>query len=83
MIDNQDISLVKIPSGSDTVLEGILGTPKNAKGIVLFAHGSGSGRHSPRNQYVAQTLHNAKIATLLIDLLTAEEEKKDLRPSPP
>src|ERR671919_9702 len=48
-----------------------------AKGIVIFAHGSGSSRHSRRNQYVAQVLNNAGIATLLIDLLTKEEEKID------
>jgi putative phosphoribosyl transferase len=46
---------------------------------VLFAHGSGSGRHSPRNRYVAQVLREAGLATLLIDLLTAEEEEVDLR----
>lgn len=51
--------------------------PKNAKCIVLFAHGSGSSRHSPRNKYVAQVLQKAGLATLLIDLLTEEEEKID------
>jgi len=51
--------------------------PKNAEGIVLFAHGSGSSRHSPRNKYVAQVLQKADLATLLIDLLTEEEEKVD------
>ena len=51
--------------------------PKNAEGIVLFAHGSGSSRHSPRNKYVAQVLQKAGLATLLIDLLTEEEEKVD------
>lgn len=48
--------------------------PTEAKGIVLFAHGSGSSRHSTRNNYVAQVLHNAGIATLLVDLLTPEED---------
>ena len=47
--------------------------------MVLFAHGSGSGRHSPRNRYVAEELHQAGLATLLIDLLTPEEEQIDLR----
>ena len=55
-------------------LTGDLGTPEIAQGIVLFAHGSGSGRHSPRNRFVAQRLHEAGMATLLMDLLTEEEE---------
>lgn len=70
-------SLVKIPIG-EIVLEGNLLIPENARGIVLFAHGSGSGRFSPRNQYVAATLQKAGIATLLIDLLTEEEEALDM-----
>ncbi len=70
-------SLVKIPIG-EIMLEGNLIIPENAKGIVLFAHGSGSGRFSPRNQYVAATLQKAGIATLLIDLLTEEEEAVDM-----
>jgi len=60
-------------------LEGILSIPQDAKGIVLFVHGSGSSRQSPRNQYVAQTLQEAGLATLLFDLLTPEEEQVDLR----
>src|ERR687890_80381 len=60
-------------------LEGILNIPEGAQGIVLFAHGSGSGRHSPRNRYVAEVLREAGLATLLIDLLTPEEEEVDLR----
>ena len=60
-------------------LEGILSIPADAKGLVLFVHGSGSSRHSPRNQYVAQTLQEAGVATLLFDLLTPEEEQVDLR----
>jgi putative phosphoribosyl transferase len=55
-------------------LEGNLSLPKGARGIVLFAHGSGSGRHSPRNRHVAQLLNEAKLATPLIDLLTPDEE---------
>ena len=60
-------------------LEGNLVVPDGARGIVLFAHGSGSGRHSPRNRYVAGVLQDAGLATLLIDLLTAEEEAIDER----
>jgi putative phosphoribosyl transferase len=60
-------------------LEGNLVVPDGARGIVLFAHGSGSGRHSPRNRYVAGVLRDAGLATLLIDLLTAEEEAIDER----
>lgn len=69
---------VKIPADSVT-LEGELIIPADAKGIVLFAHGSGSSRHSPRNKYVAEVLRNAKLGTLLFDLLTAEEEAVDIR----
>jgi dienelactone hydrolase len=60
-------------------LEGALAIPAGAEGIVLFAHGSGSSRHSPRNKFVAHTLNQGGIATLLIDLLTADEEKVDMR----
>jgi len=60
--------IVDILSG-DAHMEGILEIPENAQGIVLFAHGSGSGRFSPRNQYVARVLREAGIATLLFDLL--------------
>jgi putative phosphoribosyl transferase len=58
-------------------LQGILHVPTNAIGLVLFAHGSGSGRLSTRNQFVATVLQKAKLATLLFDLLTAEEEVQD------
>jgi len=51
-----------------------LEVPANARGAVLFAHGSGSSRHSPRNRYVAKVLHQAGLATLLIDLLTPQED---------
>ncbi len=57
-------------------LEGDLNLPEGAQAIVLFAHGS--GRHSSRNRYVARVLNEAKLATLLLDLLTAEEEAIDL-----
>jgi putative phosphoribosyl transferase len=70
--------LVQISAGQKT-LEGNLIIPKSSRGIVLFAHGSGSGRHSPRNKYVAEVLQDAGIATLLIDLLTEEEEEIDLQ----
>jgi putative phosphoribosyl transferase len=63
----------------EVVLEANLGFPKNAQGVVIFAHGSGSSRHSPRNRYVAQILQNEGIATLLIDLLTEQEEQADLQ----
>jgi putative phosphoribosyl transferase len=69
---------VRISAGP-VELEGILDIPEGAQGIVLFAHGSGSGRHSPRNRYVAGALREAGLATLLIDLLTPEEEEVDLR----
>ncbi len=59
------------------ILEGNLAIPKDSEGIVLFAHGSGSSRHSPRNQYVARVLQEAGLSTLLIDLLTVEEERVD------
>jgi putative phosphoribosyl transferase len=67
---------IKIPVGG-VVLNGNLKIPKGAKGIVLFAHGSGSGRHSPRNQFVAKELQKQGLATLLIDLLTEDEERVD------
>src|SRR5437016_11277671 len=55
-------------------LQGVLGVPENAKGLVIFAHGSGSGRLSPRNNEVAAALREAGLATLLLDLLRPEEE---------
>ncbi|MCE9508295.1 MAG: dienelactone hydrolase family protein [Alphaproteobacteria bacterium] len=67
-----------IPAGK-AVLEGDMTIPETAKGLVLFAHGSGSGRHSPRNRYVAGVLNEYGFATLLADLLTAEEEVIDQR----
>jgi len=60
-------------------LEGDLVIPEKATAIVAFAHGSGSSRHSPRNQYVAHVLQKGGLATLLFDLLTAEEERIDVR----
>lgn len=59
------------------VLPGFVDIPDGARGLVLFAHGSGSSRFSPRNNYVAQALREAHVGTLLFDLLTAEEERLD------
>jgi pimeloyl-ACP methyl ester carboxylesterase len=69
-------SSVIIPAGK-AGLEGHLNVPASAVGIVLFAHGSGSGRFSPRNRFVAGVLRSAGLATLLLDLLTAAEEVVD------
>src|SRR5437016_3834749 len=69
---------VHIPAGRAT-LAGNLNIPVNATALVLFAHGSGSSRHSPRNQFVARTLNDTGLATLLFDLLTPEEELVDMR----
>src|SRR5689334_2297627 len=77
-IDEQKQQSLTAPS-SDATLEGNLIIPKAAEGIVVFAHGSGSSRHSPRNQYVAEVLNNAGLATLLTDLLTKEEDEVDIK----
>jgi pimeloyl-ACP methyl ester carboxylesterase len=69
---------VLIDAGGAT-LEGTLAIPEGAIGLVLFAHGSGSSRHSPRNRFVAQSLQSNRIATLLFDLLTRREEAIDQR----
>jgi putative phosphoribosyl transferase len=68
LVNRQDVTI-----GSHG-LRGILDMPHGATGLVIFAHGSGSGRHSPRNQHVAAGLHQSQLATLLVDLLTPEEE---------
>jgi dienelactone hydrolase len=70
--------LVQLPVAG-VVLEGSLGIPAGAHGAVVFAHGSGSSRHSPRNRQVAWTLREAGLATLLFDLLTAAEETIDVK----
>lgn len=62
-----------------THLSGDLAIPRTARGLVVFAHGSGSSRHSPRNRFVASELQNGLLATLLLDLLTPEEERVDVR----
>jgi putative phosphoribosyl transferase len=69
-------ALVRVSAGGVT-LEGNLAVPDPAVGVVLFAHGSGRSRHRPRNQFVARQLESAGLATLLIDLLTAEEERAE------
>ncbi len=69
---------VRIPAGRAT-LDGNLTIVDEATALVLFVHGSGSSRHSPRNQFVARVLNNAGLATLLFDLLTPEEELSDSR----
>jgi putative phosphoribosyl transferase len=79
--EHQDQSIndqpVRIAANSD-VLQGDLNIPPAARGIVVFVHGSGSSRHSPRNRYVAQMLQQRGLATLLFDLLTPEEEQVDM-----
>ena len=77
-IQNPQEQLVSVIT-DDVNLEGNLVIPHSAIGIVLFAHGSGSSRYSPRNRYVAEVLQQAGLATLLLDLLTLEEEEIDLR----
>lgn len=67
----------QVPVGESVTLDGWLTIPANAQGLVLFVHGSGSSRHSPRNQFVARMLFEAGLATLLIDLLMPEEEEQD------
>ncbi len=69
---------IKVVAGKVT-LDGDLGIPPGASGIAVFAHGSGSSRLSPRNQYVAGELRKAGLATLLFDLLTRDEEARDMR----
>src|ERR1700704_3397570 len=69
---------VRVPAGP-AWLDGNLSLPEQSRAVVLFAHGSGSSRHSSRNRYVARLLNEAKLATLLIDLLTPHEEAIDAR----
>jgi len=77
-LDSQAVTWnsVRIAGGGVT-LEGDLHVPPASRGIVLFAHGSGSSRHSPRNRQVADSLHQVGVGTLLFDLLTAREEAED------
>ena len=69
---------VQIPLDGE-VLEGDLAVPTGPRGLVVFAHGSGSSRFSPRNRFVAERLQQVQFATLLLDLLTPEEEREDQR----
>jgi dienelactone hydrolase len=71
--------LIHVEAGDSILLEGNLSLPEGATGVILFAHGSGSSRHSSRNRHVARLLNDAKLATLLIDLLTPDEEAIDQR----
>src|SRR5205085_12165863 len=68
--------VIRVEAGPG-MLEGNLSVPEGARGLVLFAHGSGSSRHSPRNRFVARALQEAGLATLLLDLLTPQEEEED------
>ncbi len=70
--------LVQVQAAGVT-LDGIMAIPDQPKGLVIFVHGSGSSRNSPRNQYVASILNEGKLATLLFDLLTPQEEQVDMR----
>jgi predicted dienelactone hydrolase len=70
---------VEIPQGGGTTVHGDLTVPAGATALVVFAHGSGSGRHSRRNRQVAAALQERGLGTLLMDLLTAAEEQVDLR----
>ena len=82
--DPQHQEIVSIEVDNQNIIEGNLSIPSSSttintdiKGIVIFAHGSGSSRYSARNRYVARVLNDDGIATLLIDLLTSKEEKMD------
>lgn len=66
---------ITIQAAGAPALDGFLGVPEDARGVIVFGHGSGSGRHSPRNNYVAEKLREAGFATLLLDLLSPEEER--------
>lgn len=68
---------VQVPTGT-LKLDGTLHIPPEAAGVVIFAHGSGSSRHSPRNKFVAEVIRNAGVGTLLFDLLSADEESVDV-----
>jgi len=77
-VTKEDTRAVRIPAGR-AALDGDLTLPEAARGVVVFAHGSGSSRHSSRNRFVAQELRRSALGTLLMDLLTAEEETIDVR----
>jgi dienelactone hydrolase len=69
---------VRINAGSGVLLDADLALPHSTHSVVVFAHGSGSNRYSPRNRFVARSLHQAGLGTLLVSLLTAEEEAQDI-----
>jgi dienelactone hydrolase len=75
LLSGHDVTIASGP----VPLRGLLGVPPDAHGVVLFAHGSGSGRLSSRNNFVARSLQDAGLGTLLIDLLTEDEERSDAR----
>ena len=75
--NSMEISIPLSGAGERSSIQGHLAIPQNAKGIVIFAHGSGSSRNSPRNQYVAQVLNDTGFATALFDLLTRDETRED------
>ena len=77
-MSEKDENPIQIPLGRAS-LEGTFAVPEGATAVVLFAHGSGSSRHSPRNRFVAAALRRAGLATLLLDLLTPAEEALDVR----
>ncbi|WP_217143220.1 dienelactone hydrolase family protein [Streptomyces sp. AC627_RSS907] len=77
MVSHTVSQTARVPSG-DALLDGDLTLPTGARGVVLFAHGSGSSRLSPRNRAVAAGLHRAGFGTLLLDLLTEDEEREDV-----
>ncbi len=77
MIENS-VSPIRIPVKRNAAIEGDLTIPPHAKAVVTFAHGSGSSRFSPRNQHIAKIFNEAGMATLLIDLLTPQEEEIDM-----
>ena len=78
-IGRSDERQVRVAAGNGITLEGTLALPPKAQGMVLFAHGSGSSRHSPRNRFVAEQLQGGGLGTLLVDLLTPQEEAIDAR----
>jgi pimeloyl-ACP methyl ester carboxylesterase len=77
--DQGDVGKLVHVSADSVIVEGNLSVPEGGEGIVLFAHGTGSSRHSPRNNFVAEELRDGELATLLIDLLTPEEKEIDRR----
>src|SRR5436190_5878119 len=78
ILQRKEEELVHVRLG-EVELEGALGIPKDPKGLVLFAHGSGSSRHSPRNQFVSRRLQGSGLGTFLVDLLSPEEDQNYAR----